>query len=68
MDSDRRAHRQNPVCGQPHVDARLTSLARWLSGAIRPVVGLHVPFAELPAALEAMGRRETLGRVVVEVA
>ena len=37
------------------------------TGAIRPVVGLHVPFAELPAALEAMGRREILGRAVVEV-
>jgi NADPH:quinone reductase len=37
------------------------------AGAIRPVVGLHVPFTELPAALEAMARRETLGRTVVEV-
>jgi NADPH2:quinone reductase len=36
-------------------------------GAVRPVVGLEVPFAELPAALEAMERRETTGRVVVDV-
>ena len=36
-------------------------------GAIRPVVGLHVPFEGLPSALEAMARRETLGRTVVEV-
>ncbi|MEZ4277996.1 MAG: zinc-binding dehydrogenase [Myxococcota bacterium] len=36
-------------------------------GEIRPVVGRHVPFTELPGALEAMARREVLGRVVVEV-
>jgi len=36
-------------------------------GAIRPVVGLHVPFEELPSALEAMARREVLGRAVVEI-
>jgi NADPH2:quinone reductase len=36
-------------------------------GSIRPIVGLHVPFEALPSALEAMARRETLGRVVVDV-
>lgn len=42
-------------------------LARIQAGAIRPVVGLHVPFEALPTALEAMARRETLGRVIVDV-
>jgi NADPH2:quinone reductase len=36
-------------------------------GAIRPVVGQDVSFAELPAALEAMERRATIGRTVVRV-
>jgi len=34
---------------------------------IRPVVDREVPFAELPAALEAMAGRETIGRVVVRL-
>ena len=34
-------------------------------GAIRPVVDREVPFDQLPAALEAMAARETIGRVVV---
>lgn len=38
------------------------------AGQVRPIVGLHVPFEALPAALDAMARRETLGRVVVDVA
>lgn len=42
-------------------------LALILAKKVRPVVGLTVPFAELPAALEAMARRETVGRVVVEL-
>jgi NADPH2:quinone reductase len=37
------------------------------AGALRPVVGLHVPFAELPEALETMRRRAVPGRIVVEV-
>lgn len=37
------------------------------AGRVRPVVGLDVPFAELPAALEAMEQRRTVGRVVVRV-
>jgi NADPH2:quinone reductase len=36
-------------------------------GKLRPLVGRVVPFAELPAALEAMGRRETTGRIVVRL-
>jgi NADPH2:quinone reductase len=37
-------------------------------GEITPVVDREVPFAELPAALEAMAARETIGRVVVSLA
>jgi NADPH2:quinone reductase len=36
-------------------------------GRVRPMIGRVVPFAELPAALEAMERRETVGRIVVQV-
>jgi len=41
-----------------------TLLAR---GAIRPVIGRVVGFDEVPAALEAMEARQTMGRTVVEV-
>ena len=37
------------------------------AGAIRPIVGREVAFAELPAALEAMAQRKTTGRVVVHL-
>lgn len=37
------------------------------SGAVRPLVGLDVPFDELPAALDAMEQRRTVGRIVVRV-
>jgi NADPH2:quinone reductase len=36
-------------------------------GAIRPVIGDRVPFEALPAALDEMDRRATLGRTVVEI-
>ena len=36
-------------------------------GAVRPLVGLDVPFAELPMALDAMEQRQTVGRIVVRV-
>ncbi len=36
-------------------------------GRVRPLVGLDVPFAELPAALDAMERRQTVGRIVVRL-
>jgi NADPH2:quinone reductase len=42
-------------------------LALVARGAIRPLVGRVAPFAELPAALAAMERRETTGRVVVRL-
>ncbi len=37
------------------------------AGRIRPVVGKVVSFDALPAALEALERRETMGRTVVEL-
>jgi NADPH2:quinone reductase len=37
------------------------------TGSVRPIVGLDVPFEELPAALDAMERRQTVGRIVVRV-
>jgi NADPH2:quinone reductase len=35
------------------------------AGRLRAVVGLDVPWSELPAALAAMERRDTVGRVVI---
>ena len=35
------------------------------AGRLRPIVGLDVPWSELPAALAALERRETVGRVVI---
>jgi NADPH2:quinone reductase len=37
------------------------------SGAIRPVIGQRVPFAELPAAFDAVMDRTTIGRSVIEL-
>ena len=37
------------------------------NGDIRPVIGSVVPFDELPAAIDAMGRRQTTGRTIVMV-
>jgi NADPH2:quinone reductase len=37
------------------------------AGKLRPIVGQHVPFAELPAALDAMEQRQTIGRTVVSL-
>jgi NADPH2:quinone reductase len=36
-----------------------------LAGAVRPVVGSVVDFEEIPAAIEAMANRETVGRTIV---
>jgi NADPH2:quinone reductase len=38
-----------------------------ISGDVKPVVGLDVPFEELPQALDAMEQRRTVGRIVVRV-
>ena len=38
-----------------------------LAGAVKPVVGKVVGFDELPAAMEAMANRETVGRVIALV-
>ena len=53
-----------PAAQGEAVQAHLVELLA--AGAIRPVVGGTVPFAELPAALEAMEARRTFGRIVVE--
>jgi NADPH:quinone reductase-like Zn-dependent oxidoreductase len=42
-------------------------LALLAAGAIRPVVSRVVPFEALPAALDDMEDRRTVGRVVVQV-
>lgn len=47
------------------VHARLVELLD--AGAIQPVIGDRVPFADLPAALEAMEARQTVGRTIVEL-
>jgi NADPH2:quinone reductase len=44
---------------------RVLHLAR--AGTIRPVIGRQIEFAEVPAALEALERRETMGRTVVRM-
>jgi NADPH2:quinone reductase len=36
------------------------------TGAIRPVVGVRLPFAQAPEALKVIDRREALGKVVLE--
>jgi NADPH2:quinone reductase len=35
------------------------------AGTIRPVIGRQIEFADVPAELEALERRETTGRTVV---
>ena len=43
-------------------------LGLFASGRLRPIVGQNVPFDDLPAALDAMERRQTVGRSVVRLA
>jgi NADPH2:quinone reductase len=47
------------------ISRQIVELVR--SAAVRPVVGQTVPFDQLPAAIEAMARRETTGRTIVVV-
>ncbi|HXN61665.1 MAG TPA: hypothetical protein VN886_14560, partial [Acidimicrobiales bacterium] len=35
------------------------------AGTVRPVIGRQIEFADVPAGLEALERRETTGRTVV---
>jgi NADPH2:quinone reductase len=42
-------------------------LALFAAGKLRAIVGQHVPFLELPSALDAMEQRRTVGRTVVSV-
>src|SRR4051794_8409899 len=48
-----------------HIMTSILELVR--NGDIRPVIGSVVPFDELPAAIDAMGRRQTTGRTIVMV-
>ena len=36
-----------------------------LAGSVQPVVGQTIAFEEIPAAIEAMANRETIGRTIV---
>ena len=42
-------------------------LSLFADGKLRPIVGQEVAFADLPAALDAMEQRKTLGRTVVRL-
>ena len=54
-----------PVATARALHAQLTALYR--AGRIRAVIGNEVAFSEVPSALEAFERRETLGRTVVRI-
>jgi NADPH2:quinone reductase len=43
-------------------------ISRVLSKKVRPVVGSVVDFEEIPAAIDAMARRDTVGRTVAMIA
>jgi NADPH2:quinone reductase len=45
--------------------AKILELIR--TGRIRPAIGRRLSFADIPEALESMERRETMGRLVVEL-
>ena len=45
--------------------SRILHLAR--AGTIRPVIGRQIEFADVPAGLDALERRETTGRTVVRM-
>jgi NADPH:quinone reductase len=47
------------------VHTRILELIR--QGKVRPIIGSEVPFTDLPAALQSMADRRTVGRVVVRV-
>jgi len=42
-------------------------LSLFAAGELRPIVGQEVAFADLPAALDAMEQRRTVGRTVVRL-
>jgi len=49
-------------------DAAHAEILGWIqSGAVRPVIGRTIGFDEIPAAIEAMANRETVGRIVARV-
>lgn len=52
-----------PTAAGVDIWSRILQLAR--AGTIRPVIGRQIEFADVPAELEALERRETTGRTVV---
>ena len=54
-----------PVPRARALHAQLTGLYR--EGRIRPVIGKRIAFADVPSGLEALERRETIGRTVVRI-
>ena len=42
-------------------------LERLEDGKIRPVIGQVLGFEDVPAALTAMAKRETMGRTVIQI-
>ncbi len=48
-----------------HITKEIVALVQ--AGKVRPVIGAEVGFDELPAAMEAMGNRQTVGRTIVRV-
>jgi NADPH:quinone reductase len=51
--------------GAERIHAGILGLLR--AGRVRPVVGAEVPFDDLPAALQAMADRKTVGRTIVRL-
>ena len=58
-------HNLVPRAVGEQIHAALTDLLE--RGEIRPVIGHRVRFEDLPAALDTMDRRATLGRTIVEM-
>jgi NADPH2:quinone reductase len=56
---------QNPRSVGEHVQEQLVELLR--AGRIRPIIGKTAAFEDLPAALDEMEDRATIGRTVVRV-
>jgi NADPH2:quinone reductase len=54
----------SPRLGQ-EITSRIVELVR--TGKIKPVVGRVVEFEEIPAAIEAMANRQTVGRTIVKL-
>ncbi|WP_044562363.1 NADPH:quinone oxidoreductase family protein [Azospirillum sp. B4] len=56
--------RRDPVLARTYLDEIMAWLA---AGTIRPHVGLRLPFNRAPEGLKALGARQAVGKIVVEV-